>query len=335
MDAHATVSGLERPRFRQAVNATVLAGGVEVLLGETRCAFEFEPSDESAVSRLIADLKAGGLTLDELTARSPQIAQQIPALLHDFDRLRLLVDTAQSHSEAVVSGSQLYREVRRLAGRVTRRVARSAFYDAMLQGCATRAQVIGYALEYYWIVKMAPGLIGPALASARSLQERHLLQDFLRSELGHDRFLGEALEATGVTATELEAHQPLPATFALCASLGVYARQHPLSFSAVLFLFERAQPAFIDAFDDCCRVLGLPKAFYAPLRAHADLNSDYQHEDISQKLMTHEPVIDAETVIAVKRHVALMIETMIQQEEQILAFYGQLRDRIARIPEKD
>lgn len=332
MDARATVSGLQRPRFRQAVNSTVLAGGVEISLGETRCAFEFEPADESAVSRLLADLSIGGLSLDELAARSPQIAQQIPALLQDFDRLRLLVDTAPSHGGAIVSGTQLYREVRRLAGRVTQRVAKSAFQDALLQGRATRAQLVGYALENYWIVKMAPGLIGPALASARSPREGALLQDFLRSELGHDRFLGAALEAAGVTAAELEAHQPLPATFALCASLGVYARQHPLSFSAVLFLFERAQPAFIDAFDDRCRALGLPETFHAPLRAHADLNSDYQHEDISQVLMGLEPVVDVETAVAIKRHVALMIETMIQQEEQILAFYGQPRDRIARIP---
>ncbi|MSP76581.1 MAG: hypothetical protein EXR12_10640 [Rhodospirillaceae bacterium] len=331
MDARATVSGLERPKFRQAVNAAVLAGGVEITLGEIRCAFDFEPGDGPAVSRLITHLSTGGLTVDELTAKSPQIAQQIPALLQDFDRLRLLVDTAQPHAEAIVSGSQLYREVRRLAGRVTQRVARSAFHNALIEGRATRAQLVGYALEYYWIVKMAPGLIGPALASARSPKERGLLQEFLRSELGHDRFLGAALEAAGVTAAELEAHQPLPATFALCASLGVYARQHPLSFSAILFLFERAQPAFIDAFDDRCRDLGLPEAFHAPLRVHADLNSDYQHEDISQALMALEPVVDAETAVAVKRHVALMIETMIQQEDQILAFYGKSRDRVARI----
>lgn len=323
MDGRATVSGLERPKFRQAVAVTVLAGSVEIAFDETRCAFDFEPGDGPAVSRLIAHLSAGGLTAGELTAKSPQIAQQIPALLEDLDRLRLLVDTVRPGAEAIVSGSQLYREVRRLVGRVTQRVARSAFHDALLEGRATRAQLVGYALEYYWIVKMAPGLIGPALASARSPAESGLLQEFLRSELGHDRFLGAALEATGVTAAELEAHQPLPATFALCASLGVYARQHPLSFKAVLFLFERAQPAFIDAFDDRCRALALPEAFYEPLRAHADLNSDYQHEDISQTLMALESVVDAETAVAVKRHVALMIETMIQQEEQILAFYGQ------------
>jgi pyrroloquinoline quinone (PQQ) biosynthesis protein C len=327
-----TTIGFEKPRFRPAVSAAVGAGGVEIALGEGRCAFDFEPGEASGVSRLIVHLASGGRTVDELAAQSPEIAEKIPALLQDFDRLRLLVETDPPPVEGLVSGAQLYREVRRLADRVTRRLAKSAFHRELVEERASRAQLIGYALEYYWIVKAAPGLIGPALATAQSPAERTLIQGFLRSELGHDRFLAQALAAVGVSAAELEVHQPLTTTFALCASLGVYARQHPLSFKAALFLFERAQPAFVDAFDERCRQLGLPEAFYAPLRAHADLNSEYDHEDISRSLMALEAVVDFEAATVVKRHIALLIETMIQQEEQILDVYGRRRDRIARMP---
>jgi len=323
-------AGPRKPKFRASVSAVVRATDAEIVNGDSQCGFEFAEAEGPAVSRLIAHLETGGLTRGDLIARSPEIAEQIPGLLDDFDRLRLLIESERLPAEGTCSGVQLYREVLRLADRVTGRLAKSAFYEALVQGRATRQQLIGYALEYYWIVKAAPGIIGPALATAQSAEERALIQDFLKSELGHDKFLGDALISVGVTPAQLEGHQPLPTTFILGASLGVYARQHPLSFKASLFLFERAQPAFIDAFDDRCRALGLPEAFYLPLREHADLNSEYDHADISRSLMALEHAVDFENCVIVKRHISLLVETLLQQEEQILSFYSQERDPIAR-----
>lgn len=320
-----------KPKFRDFVNAVVRNNEAEISRGASQCSFEFAHEERDAVVRLFAQLGKGGLTPAELASLSPEIADQIPRLLLDFDRLRLLVDSDPQSSQGARSGAQLYREVRRIADRVATRVARSSFFEALESGRASRPQLIGYALEYYWIVQSAPGLIGPALSTAHSARERQMVQDFLKSELGHDRFLSAALGAVGLTPRELELHQPLAATFALGASLGVYARQHPLSFKACLFLFERAQPEFIDAFDRRCRALGLPEEFYLPLRRHADINSDYDHEDISRAFLELEGAIDRESCTVVKRHVALMVETMVQQEEQILVHYGDDASSLPRI----
>lgn len=326
-----TLPGPTKPKFRQAVSAAVRVNEVEISLGSGRCSFEFSETERDGVSRLISDLKSGGFTPNDLAARSPEIAEQISSLLIDFDRLRLLIESDSDTANTTLSGVQLYREVRRLADRLIRLVAKSAFHTALLNGQATRQQLIGYALEYYWIVQAAPGLIAPALATARSFKDRSLLQDFLKSELGHDRFLRTSLESVGLIAGDVENHQPLPATFCLGASLGVYARQHPLSFKACLFLFEEARPEFVEAFDDRCRALDLPVAFYAPLRQHADINTDYNHEDISRSLMELENALDFETCTVVKRHVALLIETMIQQEEAILSYYGKQSAQLPRL----
>lgn len=326
----APIAGLSQPKFRLGVTTDIEPNEATIRLGKTRCAFAFETAEAPAVARLIDQLVGGGVAIDAMIAGVPEIADKVPALLQGFDAVRLLVES-EPRTEGLVSGAQLYREIRRIAERVTQRVARSAFHSALVEHRATREQLIGYALEYFYIVKAAPGLIGPALATARTPRERDLFQGFLKSELGHDAFLARALEAVGLTPEELEAHQPLPTTFALCAALGVYARQHPLSFKAVLFLFEVAQVAFVDAFDDRCRELDLPAAFYLPLRDHADLNADYEHADISRDLMALEGVVDREAAVVVKRNVALMIETMILQEEQILTFYAQPRAAIARI----
>lgn len=326
-----SLAGPKKPKFRSAVHATIGNGEAQIEIGGRSCSFEFAKDEARCVSRLIADLLAGGWTPNDLAQRSQDIAGKIPRLLEDFDAMRLLIESDPERLDNARSGAQLYREVRRIADRTVGRVAKSAFHRALIEGRATRWQLIGYALEYYWIVQSAPGLIGPTLGWAHSAAERALLQDFLKSELGHDRFLATALNSVGVTGTELELHQPLPATFSLGAALGVYGRQHPLSFKASLFLFERGQPAFIDAFDDRCRALGMPDLFHAPLRAHANLNDEYDHEDISRHLMELEGAIDPEACVVVKRHVSIMVETLIRQEDQILAWYGSDLPRIPRI----
>lgn len=322
---------LHKPRFRRIVSTELRPSQVDITAGGLACSFEFEDHERAAVALLISCLERGGGTPSDLASQVPEIASKLPALLREFDRLRLLTESDDAPQEgACTTGLQLYREVRRIADRVAVRVARSLFYDSLLESKATRAQLIGYALEYYWIVRAAPGLIAPALATAQSREEQALMQDFLRSELGHDKLLERALTAVGVTPPELDTHQPLPTTFALGASLGVYARQHPLSFKSCLFLFERPQEAFLDAFESRCRELRLPSNFYAPLREHSDINSDYDHEDISRQFLQLETVVEAEAAVVTKRHVALMVETMVLQEEDILWHYGRQTDPIDR-----
>ena len=325
-----TLVGHSMPKLRAGVTFKVGEDAAQIMLGERHCRFQIGEGEAPAVARLLEGLRDGGRTMADLAGEADAIAAHVPQLLADFDSMRLLVESDPENAPRATSGAQLYREVRRIAERTFSRVAKSVFYRALMDGSASAAQLIGYALEYYWIVQAAPGLIGPALATAHCAPVRSLLQDFLRSELGHDRFLAGALKAVGVTQLELEHHQPLPTTLALGASLGVYGRQHPLSFKACLFLFERAQPEFIDAVDLRCKALGLPEGFYAPLRAHAQLNEDYDHEDISRLLMELEDAVDVESCTVVKRHAALMVETMIEQEHQILSYYGKHRDAMPR-----
>jgi hypothetical protein len=68
--------------------------------------------------------------------------------------------------------------------------------------------------------------------------------------------------------------------------------------------------------------LGLPEGFYLPLRAHADLNSDFDHEDITRDLMANVPLVSHEEAIVTKRHVAILAETLVAQEDQIMDYCG-------------
>ena len=203
----------------------------------------------------------------------------------------------------------------------------------MEDGSLSREVLIGYALEYYYLVREAPGLIAPALSQADSRKNRQAIQRFLVSELDHDLMLAESLKAAGIDTSEgkLDYLVPLPSTFALCAALGVYAKQHPLSFKSILFLFEIPSIQFNEALTAHCARVGLPASFAAPLLRHANINDSLDHEDITAELLGDLTAISPEEQIVVEKNVVLAIETMAQQEDELIAYYGRPNAVIPRI----
>lgn len=322
-------TSLVAPRFRPSVEVELeqeravfkAASGVHVL--------RFPAEGRPAMERLIVDLRQGGASTSALTDVHDEI-DGLPELLGRLDDLHLLTESHFALPEGVISGSQLDRDVRRMVRRLHGRLAPSRFHAALIDGTATRGQLIGYALEYYWLVRAAPALVAPSLATAASPKMRAALQEFLVSELDHDRYLLKVLRAAGVD-DDLDGLQPLPTTFQVCASLGAYAQQHPLSFQAALFLFEQPQPAFVEAFETRCAALRLPKEFYVPLRQHSGVNEDADHGSISTRLLALVPAVSVEERVVVLRNVSVMAETMILQEHEILDYYGDASRRSPRV----
>ena len=129
-----------------------------------------------------------------------------------------------------------------------------------------------------------------------------------------------ALKAVGVSRNQLDCLVPLPMTFSVCASLGVYARQHPLSFKACLFLFEQADGDFNALFKTRCDLLGLSEDFYGPVFEHAQINDEGDHENISRMLFADVACLSEEEQTVVKRHVAVLIESLVLLEKQIVEY---------------
>jgi hypothetical protein len=255
----------------------------------------------------------------------------VAEVLSALDSLGLLTETSLPEPAGVVSGRQLYRELRRFADRLYDRVIEGRFHRAMTFGGITRNQLVGYALEYYHLVRQAPRVLAPALAKEEPGELPGLLQDFLASELHHDRMLETSLKAVGITREQLRRMQPLPATFALIASIGAYAAQNPLTFKAMLYLFEEPSPEFNEAFAEACQAEGLPDAFVRPILAHAQLNDEGDHGDISAQLLAEVPVVGPEEQHTVRKHLAIVIETLAQQEKEILEYYGRPDALVPRI----
>lgn len=320
----------DRPRFRDGVDLRFDDGGVECVYRDQSCRVDFGAGNGDG-RRLVELLREGGRTREDLEQACPGLNGEVAEVLTALDALGLLTETSLPGASGAVSGRQLYADLRRMADRLYDRVIEGRFVQAMTDGSITREQLVGYALEYYHLVKLAPRLVAPALSKEEPGRIPELLQDFLVSELHHDRMLASSLRAVGVTDEQMAAMQPLPSTFALCASLGAYAAQNPLTFKSMLYLFEEASPEFNEAFADACRAKGLPEGFVKPILAHARLNDDGHHGDISADLLAEVPAVGPEEQHTVRKHLAIVVETLAVQEDEILAYYGSPGATIPRI----
>jgi len=131
--------------------------------------------------------------------------------------------------------------------------------------------------------------------------------------------LAESLKAVGIDPVAGPSVQLLPATFAIIAALSVLARQDPLSFKAVLFIMERPQPEFHQAFHRRCLDLGLPAAFFNPVMEHSGINDSGSHDDITRLLLEQLGSVSPEEQLVVKKNLYHLIECLEALEQQLLA----------------
>lgn len=317
-----SISPFVSPKFRDGATVDFLNHGAEINYRDQGAQIDFSSNVKEDAHRLLTLLQQGGRSHKDLSALCPDVAGRIADLVREFDRLGLVTESAVFPPAQGKSGQEFWSELQRFTACWEGQVVDSSLHKSFIDGTASRNQIIGYVLEYYHIVHLCPGLIGPALGHLDTEKTRALLAQFMVSEIGHDAMIADALFSVGILATELATMQPLPTTFAICSSLGVYASQHPLSLKAELFLLERPQPEFHFAFRDHCRRLDLPDGFIQPILNHAGINSTGNHEDISRTLLSEVAFVSVEEEVTVKKHVAILLESMAILERQILDYYG-------------
>jgi pyrroloquinoline quinone (PQQ) biosynthesis protein C len=325
-----TTNFFQQPRLRDAVTIQMQGDTCTLRYREQEYEIELAAPTQAEATHFLAMLHQGGHSLAALEHQFPSLAEEVGRFCRDLDRFGLLTETHSTPVEAK-PGAQFYRELERFTERVKHRYNARPYYEGLVNGTISRAQLIGYALEYYHIVRLCPGLLAPSLAHHDSRQTCQILQNFFVSELHHDVLLERALAAVGIPFRDLERLVPLPMTFSVCCSLGVYARQHPMSFKAALFLFEEPDGEFNAAFKKRCDDAGLPEAFYAPIFEHASINEEGEHEHISAALFAAVPGIAEEEQQVVKRHIGILVESLVLMEQQLVEYYGKPGSVIPRV----
>ena len=182
-----------------------------------------------------------------------------------------------------------------------------------------KQQLISDARDSYHVTHFCPQLLAPALANCESSATKKLLQEFFVSELYHDQLMIKSLQSVGMTTQEIEQMQPLPMTFSVCSSLGLFARQHPLSFKAALLIFEEDDPNFGELFIKSCQALNLPKDFYQPILLHSKINEDGAHDDITRVLLSEISTVTPAEQIIVKKNLTVLLESLVLRTQEILS----------------
>lgn len=311
------------PKLRDEILISDQGDYISLDYREQSCDINCPEAFALVLKTFMESLKRGFITINDLHKKFPSISDQIVPIIAELDKSGLITESEFPITDQAISGKQFYRELIRLYSKLKAK-ANSTFYNMLINKEANKAQLIGYAMEYYQLVKMAPGLIAPSLAKVETKKTRKLLQDFLRSELYHDKLLEESLTTVGVDINTLDFVQPLQSTFGICASLGVYAQQHPLTFKSGLFIFETPSPEFNQAFKERCMQLDMPYGFYNPILKHSDINDEGEHGSISKILLDEIGSISYEEQITVKKHFVILIESLIKQEDEIIQYYGQM-----------
>src|SRR5215475_10007459 len=106
----------DRPRFRDGVEHVFDSDGVECTYRDQSCRVDF--GDQPEARKLIELLRDGGLTRAELERECPTLDGGVAEVLSALDSLGLLTETSLPEPTGVVSGRQLYRELRRFADRL-------------------------------------------------------------------------------------------------------------------------------------------------------------------------------------------------------------------------
>jgi hypothetical protein len=295
-------------RFRPGVLTDVTSEAARVSYRELNLDLEHSSNAEEPLSRLFADLN-DGVPIEGLEGRLGPFFEPALEVLSALDRYGLLDEAAPRAPDAYLTGAQLWREVDALAKRMSHAPV-DGLTVSLVDGSAARDQLVRYAREYFHIVRMGSRIAASALANTR-LELVPALEAFLSGELGHDRMLAASLSAVELDPKEVAASNPLPETFAVITALQVMADQEPLSYAASLFLVERANPEFHEAFVACCGRHKLPDRFWRPILRHAGLNDEGDHGGISQELLELIPVVSDEEATGVKKQVIHLIDALV------------------------
>ncbi|NDL64749.1 iron-containing redox enzyme family protein [Acerihabitans arboris] len=316
------------PRLRKGVAITTNDTGIALHYHEQGCDITVEPETKNKLFLFLKTLAKGKYSTKNLIQKfSENEGFCCVEIIQRLDKLGLIDDGMQIKQTGALSGEDFY--FSRLLPVVRKwqyNAGDSPFYSRMVSGKITNNEIIGFAMEYYHLVKMSPALIAPALSHNLNENIRALLLGLFIEEYDHDKMLLACLSEVGIDESVLLARQPLPATFMANASLGVYARQHFLSFFSALLLFETPSQMFNNTFIDACINKGLPEEFYNPIITHSDINEESDHDLITLNLLREIPVIAVEEQNVILVHICNLIEMLFEEDRQIVEFYSQKND---------
>jgi pyrroloquinoline quinone (PQQ) biosynthesis protein C len=239
---------------------------------------------EGAAAKLFDKLQPaldGKTAIDALAAKIDEKPARLRALVDQLGKVGVLAFQSTRDDNTLMSGVEFYDLHRERSQFWLRDVYAHPFWEMVVTGKATRAQVIGFAFEKYHYIEAAFEHMGIAAANASPEMMPHLARHFIE-EYTHGDIYRKGLHSLFPDDVVLRS-QPLPSTRALVNYLSETAGRSSFAYYAgneVLQMTENTGDAKAgSAVDD----------FYAAMRKHYPytdklINSFIAHTKADQKL---------------------------------------------------
>lgn len=238
---------------------------------------------EGAAARLFSRVEPrlnGETPIEALAQNIAERPSRLRALMEQLEKTGVLAFLSAS-DEVLVTGMEFYDVHRKHCATWLEPVYAHPFWENVVSGKATRAQVIGFAFEKYHYIEAAFEHMGIAAANASPEMMPHLARHFIE-EYTHGDIYRKGLRS--LFPDELILHsQPLPSTRALVNYLNESAQRSSFAYYSGNELLQMTE----NTDDD--RAGGAVNEFYDAMRKHYPytdklIDSFIAHTKADQKL---------------------------------------------------
>ncbi|WP_460732668.1 iron-containing redox enzyme family protein [Lysobacter tyrosinilyticus] len=245
-------------------------------------------SDPEAFAHVLKGLREPQ-SLAEIAAKQNVDGSVLEPLLEALanDAVLLDINAAQESQNDVDAAQAMLREARFWA----RTVFDQSFWEDLLAGRFTRAQVLGWGVEFYHFVDAANFYMPLGVANTR--HARHLREAITRhyiQEMDHGAIFLEGLARSGLDRSSILIAPPLPHTQALINGLAELAIEGELPYTAAFAVMQPGitEPS-VKALDEFYGTLSSLYPFAAPMfdafRRHARIDVELHHEETTFTLL--------------------------------------------------
>jgi pyrroloquinoline quinone (PQQ) biosynthesis protein C len=226
-----TSNGPETPGTK---DLPLLRRGAEVISADQTVAIRHHRDEvrlEGAAAQLF--LRAGqyldGKTpLASAAAQLGEAPSRLEKLLGELEKAGVLAFLSAQNEQGLMSGTDFYRLHREHCNYWLDAVYRHPFWEKVVTGKASRAQVIGFAFEKYHYIEAAFEHMGIAAANATTEMMPHLARHFIE-EYTHGDIYRKGLRSLFPDEVILHS-QPLPSTRALVNYLNESAQRSSFAY---------------------------------------------------------------------------------------------------------
>jgi len=296
--------------------------------------YRFQVSEPEALARVLAGLRERGRP-SELAARHNVDGCALEPLLATLanDAVLLDIDAAKESTDDAEATQAMLRESRFWA----RSVFEQPFWEDLLAGRFTRAQVLGWGVEFYHFVDAANFYMPLGIAHTR--HARHLREAITRhyiQEMDHGVIFLEGLARSGLDRSSILIAPPLPHTQALINGLAELAIEGEVPYTAAFAVMQPgiSEPS-VEALDEFYGALSGLYPFAAPMfdafRRHARIDIELHHEETTFTLLCHAGISPPERARA-SLAMQTVAENFVLFFEGIQDWYGRQDDFALRRP---